>query len=174
MNKSPKAKKIDIDSPENQRIRGEFVAREVRVCFSYEMDAILRESVNIKESAFSQRFGDSGLPDYEQIENLYEYKCPQCGNGFQINDEKPTEECCGTNTEEMEQGPQEVFEWWIVSKHLYEHLRTKGEPVLKWGSSCFWGRTTTGQAISMDGVIAEICQHMQILDGQKYSWAKTI
>ena len=97
------AKKLDFNSVENQEIKGRFVEREVKACFSSE--------------------------------------------------------------------PQEIFEWWIVTGFFYGKLKAKGHPVLEWGNNYYWGRCTTGQAIMMDGVISEICAEMEILDGQKYSWA---
>lgn len=66
--------------------------------------------------------------------------------------------------------PQEVFEWWIVTKWLYEKLQAKNEVVLTDGYMHYWGRGTTGQAILLDGIIGEICEEMEILEGQKYSW----
>ena len=63
------------------------------------------------------------------------------------------------------------FEWWAVSNWFGEKLKARGEVVLDcWGKS-YWGRQTTGQAISLDYVIASIADEMQILDGQAHSWA---
>jgi hypothetical protein len=39
---------------------------------------------------------------------------------------------------------------------LLEKLEAKGEPILKTDFGDWWGRTTTGQSISIDGVIREI------------------
>ena len=50
----------DYNSVENQRIKSEFVRREVMACFSYEMDAILKASAEQKAE----------LPTFEDIENL--------------------------------------------------------------------------------------------------------
>jgi hypothetical protein len=71
---------------------------------------------------------------------------------------------------ELETEPQEVFEWWIVSPNLYYKLQKRGEPVIKSYGQCYWGRTTTGQAILLDSVISEICQEMGILEGQPNEW----
>lgn len=51
----------------------------------------------------------------------------------------------------------ECYEHWIVSEWLAGKLETKGEIVIR--DICgltIWGRTTTGQAISMDHVIQQI------------------
>lgn len=168
-----KKKVSDANSKVNQDIKGRFVAREVKACFSYEMDAILKQATN---------GGNSDLPDYDQIENLYEYKCPDCGNGVQDLDDVRNEEglttlyvcpdCKHESADEWEQEPQEIFEWWIVTEFLYDKLKAKGNPVIEWGNNFYWGRCTTGQAILLDGVITDICRDMEILEGQKYSWAE--
>ena len=50
----------------------------------------------------------------------------------------------------------EIFNWYRVSELLYRKLKEKNQPVCKFGFYCFWGRTTFGQSIDMDGVIQEI------------------
>ena len=165
-------KPTDYNSSINQDIKGQFVAREVKACFSYEMDAVLKAGGE----------GPGDLPTFESIENYYEYKCPECGEGYKDVDAfKPDEndfywgECpnCEHKLKDApDNEPQEIFEWWIVSEFLYKKLKDKGHPVLEWGNNYYWGRCTSGQAIMLDGVISAICAEMEILDGQKYSWAK--
>ena len=67
--------------------------------------------------------------------------------------------------------PQEIYEWYRVDSWFCEKLKEKGEPVIESGWWCYWGRTCTGQAILLDGVIDEITMELEILDGQKYSWS---
>ena len=51
----------------------------------------------------------------------------------------------------------EVFEHWIVSGLLAEALKERKEAVIDdFLALTIWGRTTTGQAIYMDSVIADI------------------
>lgn len=64
----------DGNSAVNQGIKGQFVQREVVTCFSYEMDAVLKAS--------TERTDD--LPSFDSIENMYEYRCPDCGEGYQM------------------------------------------------------------------------------------------
>lgn len=74
-----------------------------------------------------------------------------------------------SNTDEIE-----ALEHWVVDSHFGGKLGGLGEMV---SSDIFpdgwmvWGRATSGQMISMDHVIAEVACSMQIMDGQKYSWA---
>ena len=101
---------------------------------------------------------------YEDIENLYEYKCPECGGGYHElkslqNDNDDLFHCSNcdkTFEDEPENEPQEILEWWIVDSWLLARLKERGEPVLDndWGE--WWGRCTSGQAIFMDGVIEGI------------------
>lgn len=72
--------------------------------------------------------------DYENVTNLF----------------NPDEEASD------EQQAQEIYEWWLVSDWLLEKLEKKGQPVLKTDYGSWWGRTTTGQAILLDGVIEDI------------------
>lgn len=139
---------MNYDSAKNQEIKGRFVAREVFACFSYEMDSVLKAEG-----------GD--LPTYEDIENLY-YTYEQAKDYGMIDDE--------VSEDDYDPEPQEIYEWWIVSEYLYRKLKEKGEPVLEWGNNYYWGRTCMGQAIKMDNVIGEICEEMEILEGQKYEW----
>ena len=51
---------------------------------------------------------------------------------------------------------QEIYEWWFVSRWLFEQLQAEGEPVIDSDYGYLWGRTCTGQAISLDSVIERI------------------
>lgn len=57
---------------------------------------------------------------------------------------------------EIEPYQWEVFEHWIVSGWLGEELTKRGERVGPLGNLTVWARTTTGQSITMDGVIRRI------------------
>lgn len=57
---------------------------------------------------------------------------------------------------DLEPDDIEVYEHWIVSDWLGRRLREKGEIVGEIANLTIWGRCTTGQMISMDGVIQQI------------------
>lgn len=182
---------IDHNSVTNQDIKRKFVDREVICLFSYPMEACLRAGA----------YDMDGMPQYDEIENAYtypEYRGKYADFDGGTEDERNEEierlvelreELENTDEyndvgkeidqlnievmalEELESEPQEIFEWWIVTDHLYDKLKEKGEPVIEWQNLSIWGRTTTGQAILLDGVISDICEEMEILEGQKYSWA---
>ena len=60
--------------------------------------------------------------------------------------------------EGIEPHDREVFEHWIVTDWMGKKLEERGARVdPDFAGLTIWGRTTTGQAISMDSVIADIC-----------------
>jgi hypothetical protein len=68
--------------------------------------------------------------------------------------------------------PQDIYEWWLVTDFFADKLRDEDQPVLEALNCTWWGRTCSGQVIYADSVIMEIAKGMQILEGQKHSWAK--
>ena len=54
----------------------------------------------------------------------------------------------------------EVLEWWLVTPYMAEMLKEKGEVILSDYDCYWWGRTTSGQALYMDGVIQEIAEQI--------------
>ena len=65
---------------------------------------------------------------------------------------------------------QKIYEWMHVSNWLHDKLKEKGAPVWNDGQVYLWGRTSTGQTILFDDVISEICNDMEIFEGQKNEW----
>ena len=57
---------------------------------------------------------------------------------------------------------RECYEFWLLSGWLGDKLEEKGERVVRdfLGLDTIWGRCTTGQMISMDGVIEEITREL--------------
>lgn len=73
-------------------------------------------------------------------------------NIYEIEEE--LEELKNSDTE-----PQEILEWWEITNWLYEKLKENSEPVLSTDFGYYWGRTTTGQVISMDYIINKIANN---------------
>jgi hypothetical protein len=63
------------------------------------------------------------------------------------------------------------IEWFIVSEYLHGELGLKGEIVLQWWDSHFWGRTNNHIKMEKEECISEICEEMGILEGQEYEGA---
>lgn len=87
------------------------------------------------------------------------YKCKNCGKIFSESE-----------YDELATKPEEIYEWWAVSKWFGEKLKEQGCVVLdSWGKS-YWGRCVTGQAISLDECVVNIAKSMGILEGMNYEW----
>ena len=190
----------NVDSVGNQRIKREFVNREVLCCYTSVVEYILRQD----------NFTYDDVPfTYDDIENLYpnnQEDIDELEEKIQeLEDSKPDEpdswdyetdqdfydaydayeekvkEIDGkieeledevNELEYQQERPQEVFEWWRVTSYLFHKLRDKGEVVLEGPNGYYWGRCCTGQAILLDWVISEICADNEILEGQEYDWSK--
>jgi hypothetical protein len=64
-------------------------------------------------------------------------------------------------SEDIEPYDREVFEHWIISDWLADKLEAHGEKVDRdFAGLAVWARTTTGQAICMDGVIEDILREL--------------
>jgi hypothetical protein len=65
----------------------------------------------------------------------------------------------------------EVLEYWIVDERFREKLAEKGEATMEeFFGMPVWGRTTSGQGIAMDAIVAEIALDIGILVGQENEW----
>lgn len=186
----------------NHKIKETFVNREVLACVTNMVNYILQQddldapfSYDDVENYFMpicpkchSNYGFKDVTAYkcESCDEIYEEK-PETCKCFdpEIDEEKPEFEeitaykCmdCGhivEDVDELDNEPQEVYEWWLVTSFLGEKLKEHGEVILNNGGDYIWGRCTTGQAIMLDNVISDICADMEILDGQRYSWADKI
>lgn len=124
---------------EKQRKLDIFVNHEVIMLASQLVEDLLKISL----------YGENacGGVELDNIENLY------------ITDEATAKAYGYDSLEAMQdagEDQQEIFEWWFVTGWLYEHLQAAGEPVINCDYGFIWGRTCTGQAISLDGVIRKI------------------
>lgn len=158
--------RINHNSPRNQEIKRQFVEREVVTCISIMAEYILKKSWEDNEAPFT----------WDDVENYYVPKCPECGDTNSI-EEMENEDgeaiykcnyCEAEFDEKPEEEPQEVYEWWIVSSWLLGKLKEHGEVIIDHMN--IWGRCTTGQAILLDGIISDICEELEILEGQKHEW----
>jgi hypothetical protein len=186
------------NSTTNQNIKGKFVAQHVHANVNSMCEYILSKSWEDSKAPFNfddvenfyvypewsktvvgeDLFFDGGnedaknsfLENFERLENesleLFENET--------ISEETHERNCsiiedAKSEFQDLETENCEVFEWWLVSSYLCEKLQQMGYCVID--SESIWGRTTTGQAILLDYEITQICAEMEILDGQKNSWA---
>lgn len=87
---------------------------------------------------------------YDDIENFY-FTYKQAKENGMLNDD--------VTEETYESEPQDIFEWWPINDSmLKDELLEQGEPVLSTNYGDWWGRTCTGQAISLDPTFWDIFQ----------------
>lgn len=65
----------------------------------------------------------------------------------------------------------EAYEHWAVTSRFAEKLAEHGQITGELFNFHVWGQCTTGQSISIDGVIRDIARSMGILYGQDNCWA---
>lgn len=167
---------MDYNSVANQGIIGKFVQREVLACLTSEVEFILKRTIE---------GDDNGAPfTWDDMDNYYRPHCEDCGEGYNSftmgeNEDGETvytcDDCGRVYTEEehnnLDTEPAEVYEWWLVTDWLAEKLKARGEVVIE-GFTNYWGRQCSGQAILLDNVMGEICEGMEILEGQAHDWSK--
>ncbi len=163
---------MNYNSAVNQDIKSKFVQRNV----------ITNMNEVIQHLLSSGAYGDyeyeilsvQSAPDYESAadyagwvfyddEEIYK-------NGDSDNVYNNVQEVC--EGENLYVDYIEAYEFWAVSNRLGEQLKERGEMVQHILGHMIWGRCTTGQAILLDNCISEICEEMEILEGQKYDWSK--
>ena len=177
--KSNKAK-IDYNSVANQEIKQKFVNREVMYCVSTLVSELARKAEEFPEYTDDLYEVFEGVPDYEEIareagwkegnngKDKYSYYNEELGEASFMD---TWSDLC--DEQNLDITYPDVFEHWIVSDYLADKLEEYGEKVLRaFFGMTIWCRTTTGQAILLDGVISKICAEMEILEGQKYDWSK--
>jgi len=149
---------MDYNSIGNQRIKEKFISKHVYYNITTEVEYILSKS-----------WKDETPYTYDDVENRLDLSCGYCNECKTHVETNKNGECAECKSTDIDYDPQEVYQWFAVSRFLAEKLKEKGHPVL---NDEYWGRCTCGQAISLDGVIDEICEEMEILEGQEYDWSK--
>lgn len=125
----------------------QFVSAEVNTCVTSMVDYVLGKSWEDANAPFT----------WDDVSNAYEYVCPECGETILSSDDDHAacEYCDWTGgSDELATELQDIFEWWSVSGWLCERLKEEGCPVIE--DQNLWGRTCTGQSITLDGVIEKI------------------
>jgi hypothetical protein len=150
----------------------ELVRRETIYCVSsliYE----LRDVIQHLDSETQEKYMELGYApaDYEEAafqEGWQRYYLEgEEDTAIFVNDDDRVDRVCESwemlcLDNGIEAEGREVFEFWLVTGWLGDKLEAKGERVVRdfLGLDCVWGRTTTGQMISADGVIEEIAREL--------------
>lgn len=166
--------KINDDTAEGQRILSDFVGREVIHCVSGLISDLCKAGLYHESCSFGELHSevlirdDWETPASDHIRTMcsadtqayvekhgysnYGHQAKQILQGLAARD---YEEFCGDFGIEPHQ--VEALEHWIVSDWLADRLIARGEMVDKGVHGLIvWGRTCSGQAIHLDGVIADI------------------
>jgi hypothetical protein len=161
-----KPKKPDRMSGEYQRAVGDFVRREVVYCVSTLIHELAQNPEHMDElyPVLSQ-------DDYETParEAGWEGPEPDKYGAPTYTDKTDGATWCAGSWEELcsahdiEPHRVEAYEHWVISEWLADKLEERGEMILRdFLGLTIWGRTTSGQAISMDGVICDIYDALQV------------
>ncbi|MDP6924036.1 MAG: hypothetical protein R2568_06935 [Candidatus Scalindua sp.] len=158
--------KYRIDIPEVKRLK---VHEKVKLArgdvLETERERIVKEiREKIAELKGEESFSDMILADGEISEETNKI------NQADIDERIAELERCSPGIENARGEMQEICEWIHVSNFLHDRLREKGHPVWNDDKVYMWGRTTAGQAVFYDDVITEICNDMEIFEGQKNEW----
>lgn len=182
---------MNYNSSKNQAIKRKFVDREVVECVSMLVSEIAEKAECFPDYQ-EDLCGAFEVPDYEaSIENhVADMDRDECieyleGLSIECRDDETTETLrAAVVANAIEEGAEyfcnehsidiefsEIFEHWIITEWLADKLEAKGEKVLRdFFGLTIWGRACTGQAILLDPVISEICDEMEILEGQRNEW----
>lgn len=123
--------------------------------------------IDLCEQAFELA---SPIDDYEEAARQNAWHQEQDGLWFRApltDDEALLRVTAGTAQEACEMDglepyQREVYEHWAVTDWLATHLEAQGEKVDRdFAGLTVWARTTTGQAISMDGCIRAIARQLE-------------
>lgn len=123
-----------------------FVCREVYACQTALIEEALKQQIFLVEDIYNL---------YKEFDGqlLSPNICVHCRNeAISLDSESGECESCF----EANQMPRVIYEWWLVSPWLGKKLFLEGDPVIDNGYGVWWGRTTTGQAISLDYIIEKI------------------
>jgi len=169
--------KINPHSETNQRICGQLVEREVIYCISQLVYELAQKAEHLQDWEDDLYGAFEGNPDYEEA--AFQSGWTRRDDGVFVNDDQENDtaedwqELCEDEGIDADDYRPDVYEHWLVSNWLAGKLENHGEKVIDaiLGVGPVWCRTSTGQAIKLDGVIGEIAEEMEILEGQKNSWA---
>ena len=173
---------------DGQRALGMLVAREVIQRVNQAMEYFAKHSPDEYAEAFvaydcEEAARESDWIPIEEATQPAMHLCgydPETGTAKFLNTDKTAdsfesdadswEELC--HAEDIEPYPIEILEYWAVTEWYAGKLREHGHVVSEILDFHVWGRSTSGQAILMDGVTERIARDMEILPGQRNDWSK--
>lgn len=123
-------------------------------------ERIVKNSVLCCQSATVEKLSTLDPSFFDEIENSSRRICVSCCEAVAPDAEEDDScENCGEHVG-CDFEAQEIYEWWAVDNWLADRLSEHGEPIHEGLDAKLWGRTTTGQAIALDGVIQSIARDL--------------
>lgn len=125
---------------------------------------IIKHDVFVNQSYLVEHLLNSSGVCMDDVENYYPTfidestggTCEIChSEDVDLNAEGVCEECFDSQRE-----PQEIFEWWAVSDWLKGQLIQEDAPILDCDFGTWWGRTETGQCLTMDWHLKQIARRV--------------
>jgi len=133
-----------------------FVDREIHLCVSHLMSTILptmMEDGDYQDEAMALLYGRTHFVPWRDTTE-----------GDEFDTEGEAQEWIDNHTDgegwEIEERNDEILEHWAVSGWMGERLKEQGHAVEEICNVTVWGRCCSGQAIHLDGVIADIYEEM--------------
>jgi hypothetical protein len=186
----------NVHSAENQRILEKFVSRNVERNVSMLVEHFLRnpEALNGSDYDWEELVDLSKCIDWEEaaMDALDGFTADDCREWFDdyeddledadaktmreiifqhLKDDEDLQDFVEKNVDDLADYEMEVLEYWIVDERFREKLAEKGEATMEeFFGMPVWGRTTSGQGIAMDAIVAEIALDIGILVGQENEW----
>lgn len=114
----------------------------------------------------------SKIPLFDLQPDALEYAWDMTKLDTFSDEEDAWADCVEQNRLDTRDYDSEIYEHRAVTRWFGQRLRQQGETVVEILDFNVWGRTTTGQSAGMDGVVHRIAHEMEILAGQKYTWAE--
>ena len=117
-----------------------------------------RDTLNLSDRLYEISAPVPATPEQTMLEEGYTQSTDGSWHHEQLGGfDDDAETICDLQNLDPYDYAREIYEHWIVSDWLADKLAAKGEAVSKdIAGLTVWGRTTTGQAISMDHVIEQI------------------
>jgi len=167
-------KKVNSNSIENQKIKGDFVDREVYCCASsliYQLQQDGHYTDEIMEFSLKDELREEDLKD--EIREYYKKELKEYlkdrfteETSLEVLDTEELKDLADDLNIDIDNfiEPEEALEHWIVSDWLADKLEAYGELITKdFLGLTIWGRTCSGQAIMLDWVISKICNDLDML-----------
>lgn len=183
---------IIADTSLFQRVCGAFVRKNVLYCMSalmYDIGQHLEESAKIFDEDYDTMLGWYQQDDWDEPVSYYissldrdEVVAYLEGRSIQCNDDEDVATLREAmledirsegalqdfaNENNLDPHVTEVYEHWLIDSYFAEELKEAGEIIFEFENMTIWGRTTTGQSISMDYVIEHMVKE---LDEDHWVW----